>query len=79
MFGTGAHTNYDRNVEKTQLGSQADWMAQGAMTKTQNTGMDDAYRRRQNELSSQVLEQTNYKGYQPEAKTKFEEVDNFGR
>lgn len=54
-------------------------MNQGAQSKPVNVGGVDSYARRQNEQVSQVLDQTDYKHFQPQNKPNAEEVDNFGR
>lgn len=42
------------------MASNASWNNQNGYAKPQNTGKVDAYARRQDQLSSNVLEQTDY-------------------
>lgn len=57
--------NYEKEGSRLQSASNAGWNAQTGYAKPVNSGKVDPYRRRQNELGSQVLEQTDYSQYAP--------------
>ena len=67
VFGTGAHADFDRNTDKVAFGSTADWTAQGGTQHPKNVGSTkcNTWGRRQNELASQVLPATDYRGHEP--------------
>lgn len=70
--------NYDGGDNTRILSaSNAGWNAQSGYQKPVNSGNVDPYKRRQNELSSGVLEQTDYSKYAPQAK-KQADMDNLG-
>ena len=50
------------------MGSNASWNAQAGFSKPQNTGKVDAYQMKKNQLTSNVLEQTDYSQYMPMTK-----------
>ena len=79
VFGTGAHDNFNREAGKVKFGSNDGWMAQGGLARPVNVGSThiNTYNRRQNELASQVLEQTDYRGYEPLNKATVD-INNYG-
>jgi len=57
------------------MASNASWNNQNGFAKPQNTGSVDPYARRQDQLSSNVLEQTDYSNFKPNKK-KQEDLNN---
>lgn len=56
---------YDAQKTRISQASNAGWNAQTGYQKPINAGKVDAYRMRQNQLHSEVLEQTDYSNYAP--------------
>lgn len=52
--------NYEKGGARITSASNVGWSSQSGYAKPVNVGKVDAYQRRQNELGSQVLEQTDY-------------------
>ena len=76
----GAPVEFDREAAKAGFGSAADWKTQGGMAKPVNVGPTrgaDTYLQKQKQLTSSVLEQTDYYQYLP-MKKKQEDMNNFG-
>ena len=59
------------------MASNAGWNSQNGMSKPINAGKVDAYRLRQNQLGSSVLEQTDYSHFAPMQKKQVD-MNNFG-
>jgi hypothetical protein len=59
------------------MGSNASWNAQAGFSKPANAGKIDAYQMRKNQLTSNVLEQTDYSQYAPMTK-KAIDMNNLG-
>jgi len=59
------------------MGSNASWNAQAGFSKPANAGKVDAYQMRKNQLSSNVLEQTDYSQFAPMTK-KAVDMNNLG-
>ena len=70
--------NYTQENTRIQSASNAGWNSQTGYAKPNNSGNVDPYRRRQNELASGVLEQTDYTQYAPLAKKQVD-MDNIDR
>ena len=64
------------NCARIASGTNAGWSAQTGLQKPINAGKVDAYRLRQNQLNSQVLEQTDYTHFAPMQKKQID-MDNF--
>ena len=61
---------YNPNVERTELGANTNWSSQAASAKIINKGNKvDTFKKKQQQLSSQVFEQTDYSEYVPMKKT----------
>lgn len=68
---------FDPSKQRVFMASNATWSAQDGYAKPQNKGKVDAYKLRQNELSSNVLPQTDYSEYKPVSKKKAD-MNNYG-
>lgn len=82
VFGGGYEQGapvFDREAGKASFGTGADWKTSG-MSKPINKGPTraDTYLQRQKQLSSTVLEQTDYYAYMPLKKDQVD-YDNFGK
>ncbi|MEC8142305.1 MAG: hypothetical protein VX071_02305, partial [Candidatus Thermoplasmatota archaeon] len=56
------------NAPREAMGSNASWNAQAGFSKPVNAGKVDAYQMKKNQLTSNVLEQTDYSQYAPMTK-----------
>lgn len=59
------------------MGSNASWNAQAGFSKPANAGKIDAYQMKKNQLTSNVLEQTDYSQFAPMTKNRID-MDNLG-
>ncbi len=71
--GVDSRPLYTEGMEKVAYGSTAEWTTQAGTDKIINRGSTkvDTYQKRQNQLSSQVLDATDYQGHAPMTKKKF--------
>lgn len=60
------------NAPRLAMGSNASWNAQAGFSKPTNAGKIDAYQMRKNQLTSNVLEQTDYSQFAPMTKNKID-------
>ena len=80
VFGDSEQPAYNKEAaRKAAFASNSDWKAEGGMAKPMNKGSTnvDTFGKRQQQLSSQVFEQTDYQGYAPLSKKKVD-LDNLG-
>jgi hypothetical protein len=64
------------NAPRIAMGSNASWNAQAGFSKPANAGKIDAYQMKKNQLTSNVLEQTDYSQYTPMTKKSID-MNNF--
>ena len=65
-------TTIDIHQKEDKISSSQNWNSVAASRKPNNKGSVNAYKMRQNELGSQIFEQTDYSSYQPLNKKKFD-------
>ena len=56
------------NAPRVAMGSNASWNAQAGFSKPVNSGKVDAYQMKKNQLTSNVLDQTDYSHFTPMTK-----------
>jgi hypothetical protein len=72
-------STWNKDADKLMATGGQGWAAQENNAKTQNKGGVDAYRQRQNQLGSNVMDMPDYSQYQPLNKKETKSNDNFGR
>lgn len=69
--------NYDQSKKRIDMASNASWNAQNGLAKPNNSVKQDAFKLKQKELESNVLEQTDYSEFKPLNKRKAD-INNRG-